>query len=340
MNAIISTWIYLDAPEERSDYPQVGKQSHLPEFQMVYWKCVAVFYALSKRVNPNARHILFTNQREDQLPVDQGFNWPHFLRQLEVEIVTLPLTWQTPSGFHGMWRNQFYIFDILQFFEKQVHDDDSALLVFDSDCLINRPLDRLVREIQKDGLLVLTIPFDLDDNINGITRRDMRRLFAELDGGTDPGYDPIYYGGEVFASTLPAVRQINARMPGLWENMLTRYEAKTAKFNEEAHFLSYFYNKIRKFGPLEPFIRRIWTSTRYTDVQASDADLPIWHLPSEKTGGIAILFDWLRANRPLPASITELGMLVGVPVRSRYRNLRHRLKYTALYRLWLKISGT
>ena len=41
---IISTWIYLDSPEESSEYPQVGKGSHLPEFQQVYWRCVAVFF--------------------------------------------------------------------------------------------------------------------------------------------------------------------------------------------------------------------------------------------------------------------------------------------------------
>ncbi len=339
MSAIVSTWIYLDAPEERSVYPQVGTQSHLPAFQMVYWQCVAVFYALSKYHNPGARHLLFTNQQKDRLPVKDGFDWARFLDDLDVEVVTLPLTWQTPPGYFGSWRNQFYIFDILQFFEKQVYNDDTPLLVFDSDCLVNRPLDALFEDIRRHGLMALPIhDHPPEDNINGITRLDMRALFAELDG-RDPGMVPVYYGGEVFAATPPVVRRINALMPPVWEVMMERHRQAKAKFNEEAHFLSYCYHRIGQFGSLEPWIRRIWTSTRYTDVKAADVNLPIWHLPSEKTGGIAILFERLRKGQFLPVHPDQIGPLVGIPRRSVYRNIRHRLKYTALYRWWLKVSG-
>ncbi|MDO8970748.1 MAG: hypothetical protein Q7U74_08680, partial [Saprospiraceae bacterium] len=65
---IISTWIYLDSPEESSEYPQVGKRSHLPDFQKVYWRCVAVFFAVSTQSNPGRRHILFSNVKAEDLP--------------------------------------------------------------------------------------------------------------------------------------------------------------------------------------------------------------------------------------------------------------------------------
>jgi hypothetical protein len=71
---IISTWIYLDNPNESSEYPQVGKASHLQSFQNVYWKCVAVFYALSVRMNPNRKHILFSNQTWEELPITKMAN--------------------------------------------------------------------------------------------------------------------------------------------------------------------------------------------------------------------------------------------------------------------------
>ena len=115
----ICTWIYLDSLDESSEYPQVGKKSHLPDFQKVYWKCVAVFFACSTRFNPNRRHVLFTNQQQQQFPEIDGFDLGSFLKTLNVEIVTIPLSWQTPEGYFGKWRNQFYIFDILQFIENQ-----------------------------------------------------------------------------------------------------------------------------------------------------------------------------------------------------------------------------
>jgi len=339
MNAVISTWIYLDAPDERSVYPQVGKQSHQPAFQMVYWKCVAVFFEYSVRHNPSARHILFSNQTADQLPAQDGFDWSKHLERLGVELVSLPLTWQTPPGYFGSWRNQFYIFDILKFFEKQVHDDNTSLLVFDSDCIVNRPLDVLFDAVRANGLLALPIPHTPDDNINGITRKGMRVLYTTLNG-RDPGTVPVYYGGEVFAATPPVVRRINALMPGIWEIMLKHHCEGKPKFNEEAHYLSYCYEQIGSFGSIEPFIRRIWTSTRYNDVKASDINLPIWHLPSEKTGGIAILFRWLKKGKNLPNNPKVLGGILGIPRRTMYFNWKHFIKYTPFYRWWLKLSGT
>lgn len=339
MKPVVATWIYLDSADESSVYPQVGKQSHLPAFQMVYWQCVAVFFEYSKRHNPAARHILFSNQTPEQLPVQNGFDWPEHLKRLGVELVTLPLTWQTPPGYFGSWRNQFYIFDILQFFEKQVYDDDTPLLVFDSDCIVNRPLEGLFDAVKANGLLALPIQHTLEDNINGITRKDMRVLFTML-SGNDPGAEPVYYGGEVFAATPPVVRRINAMMPDIWKIMLQYHSEGKIKFNEEAHFLSYCYAQIGEFGSIEPFIRRIWTSTRYNDVKPSDVQLPVWHLPSEKTGGIAILFRWLRQGKPMPTEPYRLGGVLGIPKRTIYFNWKHFLKYTPFYRLWLKWSGT
>jgi hypothetical protein len=116
---IISTWIYLDSPEERSEYPQVGSASHSAEFQKIYWRCIAVFFALSIEHNPGRRHLLFSNWRAESFPVIDGLDLRAFLQGKGVEVVTLPLTWQTPPGWFGRWRNQFYIFDILSFFEAK-----------------------------------------------------------------------------------------------------------------------------------------------------------------------------------------------------------------------------
>ncbi|MFN0015683.1 MAG: hypothetical protein ACKVU2_14135 [Saprospiraceae bacterium] len=339
MKPLIATWIYLDSDAESSVYPQVGKLSHLEDFQMIYWQCVAVFFEYSVRHNPSAKHVLFSNQTPAQLPLQNGFSWAEHLERLGVELVTLPLTWQTPPGYHGAWRNQFYIFDILQFFERQAYDDNTPLLVFDSDCIINQPLDTLFKEIHNLGLLVLPMPFTSEYNINGITRKSMRELYTILDN-QDPGIDPVYYGGEVFAATPLIVNKINERMPYVWALMQNLHSAGKPKFTEEAHFLSYFYFHIEKIGSLEPYMRRIWTSPRYNDVEPSDIQLPIWHLPSEKKGGIAILFHDLTSKIPLPISTVKLGGIFGLSKRTRYLDLKHYIKYTPFYRWWLKLSGT
>jgi hypothetical protein len=329
---IISTWIYLDNPNESSEYPQVGKASHLQSFQNVYWKCVAVFYALSVRMNPNRKHILFSNQIWEELPIIEGFDLKKSLQNLNVELVTLPLKWQTPEGYFGKWRNQFYIFDVLAYLETRFKDDE-AVLVLDSDCLINQSLDGLFSKIHETGLMVLPMPYDENHVINGVTRTEMQQIYQDflfLQKKEIPL--PIYYGGEVFAAKMTAVKKINEIAPLLWDEMMKRHQTHRPKLNEEAHFLSFCYFRIGKFGLLDDYIKRIWTSPKFNNVTSVDVNLPIWHLPSEKKGGIALLFEKLKKNpQLLPKSDAEmqieLGKYVGLPKRTKWLNLKQRLMY-------------
>jgi hypothetical protein len=324
----ICTWIYLDSPEEKSEYPQVGKQSHLPAFQKIYWRCVIVFFDISIQQNPQKRHILFSNKDWEALPVINGLHVGNYLKEKNVTLVTIPLTWQTPPGYFGKWRNQFYIFDILKFIETTYNQDDT-FVVLDSDCIIQKPLNGLFDDIRKQGLLALPMPYDAQHNINGISRQDMRKIFSELDG-KDPQMDPLYYGGEIFAASYPIIQQINAMAPSIWKTMLNRHQNGQIKFNEEAHFLSYCYYQIGQFSLLDTYIKRIWTAPHYNNVQSSDVNIPIWHLPSEKTGGIALLF---KKRKQLSAILMAgtLGNYVGIPTRKYFLNWKQHIKYSWFY---------
>lgn len=332
----ICTWIYLDSPEERSEYPQVGQQSHLFEFQKTYWKCIAVFFACSVHFNPGRKHVLFTNKPVAELPDIDGLDMKAFLANLKVEVVTFPMTWQTPSGYYPKWRNQFFVFDIFQHFEQHFGEKDPAFLLLDSDCIIRHSLDDLFADIRKNGLMVLPMPFEADHDINGITRKDMREIYTDLDG-KDPGFNPVYYGGEFFAATLEQVKRINQMFPPVWEAMMQRFKEGKKKFHYEGPTLSYLYYRIGKFGIADRFIKRIWTSAKYSNVEPRDFDLHIWHVPAEKKEGIALLLKKIVSgklfNQSDPDLIQEMGGYLGIPKRTHYLSLKHYLKHTSLYKL-------
>lgn len=279
--------------------------------------------------------MLFSNQKKEQLPKIDGFSLKEFLEKRNVEIVSLPLTWKTPNGYFGKWRNQFYIFDILQFFEKYAENEKDAFVVLDSDCLVNQPLDQLFEQIRQYDLLTLPMHFGKGYNINGVTRLDMQRIFGEIDGGKPLVYLPEYFGGEIFAATQKAIKKINEMFPEIWQEMQKRFYSGEPKLNEEAHFLSYCYYKIENFGSLKSYIRRIWTSPKFANVVNSDLLLPIWHLPAEKTGGIELLFRKLKSGQKLPTDIYQLGSYVGVPRRKKWLSFRQFVKYSPFYR-WIK----
>ncbi len=143
----VGTWMYCDSQGEV--YPQVGGISSSQDFQAIYWKCVVVFLASSLRVNPTVNHILFTYV--DRVPDIGGFKTQAFLTEHNVKIISLPFTYQTPIGYFGAWRNQFYIFDILKHLAHKSMTDDITLIL-DSDCLWLNPVDHIVADVRKYDL--------------------------------------------------------------------------------------------------------------------------------------------------------------------------------------------
>jgi hypothetical protein len=335
----ISTWLYADAPDEESVYPQVGARSSSPEFQAVYWRCVGLFYVLARRSNPDASLVFFTNT--DALPTVDGVDLEALLGRLGVEVEQVALTYAPPPTYHPAWRNQFYVLNLIERLAHRTAPDEVCFLL-DSDCLWIRPADAFAGVVQRSGLASLVIPYPPDETINGLTRREMQALFADLSGAA-LGSPPPYLGGEVFAATGAAAARVAAELPALWPELMRRFRSGEPYFREEAHLLSYVYWKLGfEAGGADPFMRRIWTTLvagRGHDAQPADLDLAVWHLPAEKRYGIHRLFGEVAdLSSPLwtleagPDLRRHLARRLGVPRRSPLklaRDLTHAVPYKA-----------
>jgi hypothetical protein len=284
---VIGTWLHAETKETESRYPQVGGASSTPAFQDIYWRCVMLFFASSVRHNPQAAHRLFTTVA--QVPDVGAFSTGGFLKRLGVEVVQVPFTYLPPPGYYGAWRNQFYILDIIRYLDANGADDEQYVIL-DSDCVFTGSVDRLSRQISLNGLLALDLDLPLDEDINGLTQRDMKRIFEEI-GQPCPAEAAKYYGGEFFAATAEVIHQLAPEVNPLWETCLARFAAGKPKFNEEAHFLSFLYAKLGYGGAsANPYVGRIWTGLKFRTTSPKDFDLIIWHIPAEKKHGIKRLF--------------------------------------------------
>ena len=291
---VIGTWLHADTKGTESYYAQVGGDSSSASFQDIYWRCVCLFFASSKRHNPDVPHKLFTTV--NHIPDIEEFATRTFLEQLGVEIVLVPFTYLPPVGFHGAWRNQFYILDIIKHLDAHCAADEQYVIL-DSDCIFTGSITALGKELERCGLLALDMLSPLDENINGITRRDMTQLFQALGQSCSAG-PAVYYGGEFFAATAGAIHQLAEEIDPLWQLGLERFHAGSPKFNEEAHFLSFLYAKLGYGAPsANPFIRRIWTQRKHRTAARSDFDLIIWHVPAEKKYGLRKLFKEMAQPR-------------------------------------------
>ena len=317
----VCTWFYAERGGEESVYPQVGGRSSSPWFHAVYWRCVVDFFGASARVNPGARHRLYTN--EPGVPDVDGFDAGALLRRLGVETVVLPYASRPPAGYFGAWANQFYVLDVAAHLAETLPADDAVGLILDSDCVFTRPAGPLVEAARRHGALTFDARIGPDEEQNGLTPRQMGRIYAEL-GGPPDGPVPTYVGGEIVAATRATLAAITAEAQALWPEMRRRHRAGLPKFNEEAHLLSFVYHRLGlPVGTADPFVDRIYTWFTASTVRPGHQDLMIWHLPNEKKLGLRRLFravrderSWFWALDPGDAWRRRLGRTLGVPRRT------------------------
>lgn len=285
----ICTWFYGESKGEESNYPQVVGVSSSTQFQAIYWRCIVVYFASSIKNNPTANHVLFTNVA--RIPDIDNFKTREFLDRHGIQIVQLPLTYQTPVGYYGLWRNQFYIFDIIKYLTNEINDINESYIILDSDCLWIKSCEKIEKEIEINGLLTYEINYAESHNINGLTRIDMGKIYGELDNKVDEDL-PKYFGGEWFAANIENIKKVSLISDEMWEICLRRFEKNLPKFNEEAHLLSYIYHKLGyRAGTANSHIKRIWTAWQFFyNASAEDFSLDVWHMPAEKNFGIKRLF--------------------------------------------------
>jgi hypothetical protein len=346
----ICTWLCVDGKGEESLFPQTGRLSSSEAHQHIYWRCLLVFFITSKRFNKTERHLLFTNA--EQLPVVDGRDVRGMLDDLGVEIIKTPFRYKTPKGYFGMFQNQFYEFSILEYIAGHGGHPDDQYLILDSDCLFLRPVADLFREAAPSGFISFEDEVSPEYVINGLSRNDLRQIYGELLGYGLPDI-PSYHLGEFLLCSEYNIRRIYADFQELWPLLLARHYAGLPKFNEEAHTLSYLYYKNGLFpSPRKNYMKRIWTNPLfYRNVEPSDTELAIWHLPAEKTFGIARLYALLMGagaatghglSMGVPLSPDDgayrdlLGKTMGVPVLPARMRLEYYIKscYRAMVKRW------
>lgn len=293
---VLSTWIVLDSDENASMYPQAGRlKSNNPKIHSLYWRCVACFFAVAKRVvGDDITLRLYTNSSDNISKVQPEVG--EILAECGVEIAEVPLEHLPPAGYYGRWRNQFYILDILASIAKG-DEQGAGYLILDSDCLCLRPLDEVFQLIQEKGALTMLTGESIDADINGLTRAQMKSVFEEI-GKIQLSEMPAYSGGELFAANVQTIRKMLPIAEDAWHASLARHENGQLKLNEEAHLLSYVYCMMGiENGTAQNVIKRLWTGVHYMNGKPEDSFLPIVHLPSEKRFGFVNLYKQIQNKK-------------------------------------------
>ena len=322
----IATWFYKESNEESSFYPQINKKGSSPLLQSIYMQIQVPFFITFHHYNPQAKLLFFTNLEKAALP--------QFLLNLfsrtHVEVCTIPYQNKPPKDWYKSWMNQFYVYDILQAMEPRMSADDTLLLC-DADCLCHKSLDELFRDIREAGSALYPINYKPGVPINGTTLEEMSQVYTSC-------YDilpstPIqYYGGEFIALRGDAVAAINREFPKLKEFNFSRPQG-APRLHEEAHFFSLLAERLHLRNDIgSRYIKRMWASWHFNNIEPGDEELSIWHLPAEKRYGLHYLYRLLERGKGVfneQIFWEKARIYCGVPHTGLRRNayvLLHKIK--------------
>ncbi|MFC7305774.1 hypothetical protein ACFQVC_16290 [Streptomyces monticola] len=235
----------------------------------MYYRALSVTLASVRRWHPGLRTVLVTDTEP-----------PPYVREF-AEVRFTAFRHRPPEGFvTEPMRGCLYTLDALD----ALAGDDTLLV--DPDVLCTAPLDGLfARAGDKLGAYPLEVAPEHD--IYGQTRAGAAVLHQLL--GTDGALPPLHYGGECYwipAGRAPELRHATDRA---WRLSLSRHARGETWLPTEEHLLGYGLNT-RPVVDLSPYVRRVWTASRYRTVDGSEHTLPLWHLPAEKNRGFQTLY--------------------------------------------------
>lgn len=288
--------------------------------------------------------MLFTNVKT--LPVVDGKKISDLLSDLQVEIIFTDFKYKTPKGYFERFQNQFYEFSILEYIVSNNKNKEDNYLILDSDCIFLKPASELFLEASPKGFLSFEYECPSDELIHGLSREDMRILYEDL---LDRNISdlPNYHLGEFFLASVKNINLLFLGFQELWPDLLRRNRLGLPKFNEEAQTLSYLYYKNGfTSSSKKTLLKRIWTNpVFFRNVEETDIDVAVWHLPAEKQFGLKDLYHILinkYQNFGFSLSDKQYKSLVQDTLGIPYLPLSMRAKYYALsyYRALQKRAKT
>jgi hypothetical protein len=320
----IVTYICVSDQDE-SLYPQVQRLSYKNQ-RLNYWQCAVVFFASSVRCNPDAEHVLFTN--DTKAIQYKGRDLKLLVEEFGVKIEMLPFTiFRPPVKYSSLFTNAFYKFDVMQ--ALGVESDD-AIILLDADCVWSRSGEIAENDIDTGEVLLYDVhgEIDPDKRVDGMSSHDRAALYKVI----HPDYPvsaPVHIGGEIIGGKARHFKLLSDQLLKSYTHILNKFGENPPHFadgrkifdgNENLGSMVFNMNLV-SWKNAGASIKRIWTGYAFKNVEPGDLEIPIWHVPSEKLFGIPILFkkvlnptsDFWRT--PLEKFNTYLGGFLSIPRR-------------------------
>lgn len=181
---------------------------------------------------------------------------------------------------------------------EKINKEDYVIFL-DNDVIVNGSIAKILDKKFDIGLYVLKKQ-----------RLNRSWNWNEIDPSIYYDNELTPYGGEFFAIKASLIKDFLDKL----DEIFPIIGMKT-----EEHYVSYIVSHyLRKSGlricTVNDFVKRVWTSFKFNNVEESDLKKVLLHMPAEKKFGIKWLSDYIVEGQKLPNQQKLLKML-GIPKR-------------------------
>lgn len=237
-----------------------------------YYRAMVVAFASVLKFNPHISLKVVSNCSPPPEVADA-------FAELGIETVMRSFDHRPPAGFTDKFEASLYLIDALE----ALRSDDTLLI--DPDVLCVGSLSRMFAHVGRN-VGAMSIDYERQHPVHGLSREEAGELHGLLG---EPHPAPVYYGGEAYFIPIEHSGIIRERAEAAWELSLSRHMAGESKFVTEEHLLS-FALRGAPVADIGGSVKRIWTARRFRNVDGTERNLTLWHLPAEKSRGFSLLY--------------------------------------------------
>lgn len=346
MRVVASVCVDTEENDQLVFYPMISKRDSSSK-RLLYWKMAYTLLCSSMRCNPEAEHVIFTNDPNDINYGNTDLKAMAVRRGITVKYLPFE-KFKPPTALCSSYKNAFYKLDVIAALGAQ---DNTINVLLDTDCLWIRSCKDFESLMFNNEILLYDTYQRTDPYLkepHNLSMFDMGRLYREIDSDY-PNAFPVWYGGEIIAgygSTLALLAErfvaIYNKIADIDEPSLLKFSNGKSIFDGDEFLTNFVYNDgTIKIKSANEIIKRIWTSKQINNASSQDLKLQIWHLPAEKETGLDLLFKkaidltsafWKIDLEMFPKYV---GEFVGVPRRSlKYAILTHPMFIKLKQRLY------
>ena len=302
MNHIIQ-YFYLDYHNNRYGV----NEKRFNKRNEYYFRCIVNFYysCIENFKNDDYKLYFVCNDTEN-IEFIPNFSFKEFLLKNNITIINKKSKYVPKEQ---IWAGSMYLFDaieaVLQVYKDNINFEDNFIF-FDNDVLFNSPLNEIKILYDKWDIMVYDISHEYIKGNKWVVN------FNNIDNKYLDDNDFKPYGGEFLAIKGSYIKNF-------FDEFLKVYP-QDGLITEE-HYISYLVSyrlSNCKIKLINNYLKRIWSTYRYSNLEDGDYNLNILHLPSEKEYGLYFLNKYLIKSRKYDKN----KVLRYIGLKERYLHLK------------------